>query len=140
VLLAPAPEAKLAAAARVLAGRVSGTPHPVVGRAAAQLAAAPEHCRIAPLSDQLGLSTRRLEQLFRTEVGMTPKAFQRLQRFRRTLARIEDAQRIGWAGFALERGYYDQAHLIGEFSANSGLTPPQYVASRAGPFANHVPL
>ena len=71
---------------------------------------------------------------------MTPKAYQRLQRFRGALARIEDAARVGWAAFARDCGYYDQAHLINEFRAHSGLTPPEYLASRAGSFVNHVPI
>jgi AraC-like DNA-binding protein len=143
VLGAATPEAKLETAERLLSARlarVSRPPHPSVGRAAARLEAAAERCRIAELSETLGLSRRRFEQIFRADVGMTPKAYQRLQRFRRALVRIEDAARVGWADFALDRGYYDQAHLINEFGAHCGLTPPEYVASRAGSFVNHVPI
>jgi AraC-like DNA-binding protein len=143
VLGAPTPEAKLEAAERMLSARlarVSRAPHPVVGRAAARIEAAPERCGIGELSETLGLSRRRFEQIFRADVGMTPKAYQRLQRFRRALVRIEDAARGGWAGFALDRGYYDQAHLINEFGAHCGLTPREYLASRAGSFVNHVPI
>src|SRR5262249_48960408 len=106
----------------------------------ARIESAPEDCRIAELSETLGLSTRRFEQIFRHDIGMTPKAYQRLQRFRRALVRIEDATNDGWAAFAQDRGYYDQAHLINEFRAHSGLTPPEYLASRAGSFVNHVPV
>ena len=143
LLAAPTPEAKLEAAQRTLSARlarVSRPPHPAVRPAAARLEASPERCRIAGLSETLGLSTRRFEQIFRADVGMTPKAYQRLQRFRRALARIEESTRAGWAGFARDCGYYDQAHLINEFRAHSGLTPPEYLASRAGSFVNHVPI
>jgi AraC-like DNA-binding protein len=143
VLAAPTPEAKLETAERMLSARlarVSRPPHAAVGRAAARIEAAPERCRIDELSETLGLSTRRFEQIFRADIGMTPKAYQRLQRFRRALVRIEDAARGGWAGFALDRGYYDQAHLINEFGAHCGLTPREYLASRAGSFVNHVPI
>ena len=143
VVAAPTSEAKLDTASRFLSARlarVSRPPHPGVGRAAARMQVAPEGCRIADLSDTLGLSRRRFEQIFRADIGMTPKAYQRLQRFRRALVRIEDAARVGWAGFALDRGYYDQAHLINEFGAHCGLTPPEYLASRAGSFVNHVPI
>jgi AraC-like DNA-binding protein len=143
VVGAPTPEAKLETAERILSARlarVSRPPHPGVGRAAARVAVAPERCRIAELSETLGLSRRRFEQIFRADVGMTPKAYQRLQRFRRALVRIEDAARVGWAEFALDRGYYDQAHLINEFGAHCDLTPREYLASRAGSFVNHVPI
>jgi AraC-like DNA-binding protein len=143
VVAAPTPEAKLETAQRVLSAqlaRVSRPPHPAAGPAAARIEATAEHCRIAELSETLGLSTRRFEQIFRADIGMTPKAYQRLQRFRRALVRIEEATDVGWAGFARDCGYYDQAHLINEFRAHSGLTPPEYAASRAGSFLNHVPI
>jgi AraC-like DNA-binding protein len=143
VLAVPTPKARLETAERMLAARlaaVSRPPHPAVGRAVARIEAAPERCRIAELSEMLGLSRRRFAQIFRADIGMTPKAYQRLQRFRRALVRIEDADAGGWAGFALERGYYDQAHLINEFGAHCGLTPPEYRASRARSFVNHVPI
>jgi AraC-like DNA-binding protein len=140
VLAAPTPQAKLATAERMLLARVARGPHPAVKPAAARIAAAPERCRIAALSDALGLSTRRFEQIFRADIGMTPKAYQRLQRFRRALERIEDAAGEDWAAFALDRGYYDQAHLINEFGAHCGLTPREYLAARSGAFVNHVPI
>jgi AraC-like DNA-binding protein len=143
VLGAPTGEAKLEAAERVLSARLqraSRPPHPAVRPATNRIDASPERCRIAELSEGLGLSQRRFEQIFRADLGMTPKAFQRLQRFRRALDRIEDASRVGWAAFAQDCGYYDQAHLINEFRAHSGLTPPEYLASRAGSFVNHVPI
>jgi AraC-like DNA-binding protein len=143
VLDAPTAEAKLETAERILSARLrraARPPHPAVRPAATRIAAFPEGCRIAGLSETLGLSRRRFEQIFRADLGMTPKAYQRLQRFRRALLRIEDATRVGWAAFARDCGYYDQAHLINEFRAHSGLTPPDYLASRAGSFVNHVPI
>lgn len=141
-LAASSAEAKLDALESVLSarlGHIADRPHLVAGRAAAEIARHPERCRIAELAEALGLSARRLEQVFHTEVGLTPKAYQRLHRFRRGLVGIDRAAEIGWARFALERGYYDQSHFIGEFRAHSGLTPSEYVASR-GSELNHVPI
>lgn len=141
-LAASGAEAKLDALEHVLSARLGHTadrPHPVAGRAAAQIARYPERCRIAKLGEAFGLSARRLEQVFRTEVGLTPKAYQRLHRFRQALVRIDRAVEIGWARFALERGYCDQSHFVAEFRAHSGLTPSVYVASR-GTELNHVPI
>jgi methylphosphotriester-DNA--protein-cysteine methyltransferase len=121
------------------AGRNGHRPHPLAGTAAAHIARRPEGCRVGELSETLGLSARRLEQVFRTEVGLTPKAYQRLHRFRQALARVDRAAEIGWAAFALERGYYDQPHFIGDFRAHAGMTPSDYLASR-GTELNHVPL
>jgi AraC-like DNA-binding protein len=141
-LTASSEEARLDALEQVLSarlGHIADRPHPVAGRAAAQIARYPERCRVAELGEALGLSARRLEQLFHKEVGLTPKAYQRLHRFRQALVGIDRAAEIGWATFALERGYYDQSHFIGEFRAHSGLTPSEYVASR-GTELNHVPI
>lgn len=85
------------------------------------------------------MSRRRLEESFRTSVGVTPKEYQRLQRFRRALERIDRAGDLGWAAFATERGYYDQSHFNNEFRSHAGLRPSQYLAAR-GLFINHVPL
>ena len=141
-LAAPSPAAKLDAVEQVLAarlGRIAHRPHPVASRAAASIARCPERWRIAELSESLGFSTRRLEQVFRTDVGLSPKAYQRLHRFRQALVRIDRATEVGWAAFALERGYCDQSHFIGEFHAHAGLTPSDYLASK-GPELNHVPI
>lgn len=54
-----------------------------------RIAAAPERCSIAELSRSVGISRRRLEETFRVAVGLTPKRFQRLWRFRRALERID---------------------------------------------------
>jgi AraC-like DNA-binding protein len=44
---------------------------------------------------------------------------------------------VDWAGTAAMCGYYDQAHLIREFRAFSGLTPASYL-TRRGPFLNYL--
>ncbi len=142
VLAAQSPNAKFEAVEQVLGERLLRTrqrPHPAAAVVAARIAAAPELSRIDRLSDDLGLSLRRLEQVVRTDVGLSLKAYQRLQRFRRALVRIDAAARAGWAVFALDRGYYDQSHFVNEFRAHAGLTPSAYLASR-GPSLNHVPL
>jgi len=101
------------------------------------IAAAPERCRIADLSTSVGISRRRLEETFRATVGLTPKRFQRLSRFRRALERIEHRHESGWAAFALECGYYDQAHFSNEFRHHTGLAPEGYLVART-PALNHV--
>jgi methylphosphotriester-DNA--protein-cysteine methyltransferase len=80
-----------------------------------------------------------VQQVFRAEVGLSPKAYQRLARFRATLTSIDAAAGLGWPAFAAERGYYDQAHLIREFRAHAGLSPTTYL-QRRGEQLNHVPL
>ncbi|MBA3548045.1 MAG: AraC family transcriptional regulator, partial [Nannocystis sp.] len=94
---------------------------------------------VAAVGEQLGLSPRRLIDVFAARVGMTPKRFARLRRFQRVLSAISGARPPPWAELALQCGYFDQAHLIHEFRAYSGLHPTAYAARGPGGH-NHVVL
>jgi AraC-like DNA-binding protein len=86
--------------------------------------------RVQLVAQQLGVTARHLRRAFVESVGVGPKEFARgvrLQRAIRASARSSD-----WSAIARDTGYYDQAHLIGEFRDLVGLTPSAYVARRAG--------
>lgn len=113
--------------------------HPAVTYARRQLQNAGGGTSIATISDRAGLSRRRLIELFRREVGLTPKVFHRVRRFQRVLQTVRRSSRIDRALVALDCGYYDQAHFIDDFQCFSGLTPGAYAAAATQHF-NHVPL
>jgi AraC-like DNA-binding protein len=92
---------------------------------------------VIDVSTEAGLSRRRFSELFREQVGMTPKLFCRLIRFRQVVRRIVAGASVDWADVALEGGYCDQAHLAHEFRDFSGMSPGNYLAAER-PFANHV--
>jgi AraC-like DNA-binding protein len=75
----------------------------------------------------LGVSERHLRRVFREILGVSPKAFARLTRFRRALRAARRDGRASWAEIATRAGYYDQAHLIAEFRAIAGLTPRAFL-------------
>jgi methylphosphotriester-DNA--protein-cysteine methyltransferase len=75
----------------------------------------------------LGLSQRRFIQVFKAQVGMTPKLFSRIQRFQQTRTFIQQNPSPSWAALALDLGYFDQSHLIREFLEFSGLSPSDYL-------------
>jgi AraC-like DNA-binding protein len=80
------------------------------------------------MAANVGLSQRRFAELFKREVGVAPKLFSRIQRFHRARALIhERARETDWVGIAIDCGYYDQSHLIREFSEFSGLGPSEYL-------------
>ncbi|SRR5258707_13768760 len=58
---------------------------------------------------------------------MTPKLFQRIQRFHKTLALVTETARPQWAQLALDAGYFDQSHLIRDFLSSSGAIPEDYL-------------
>lgn len=114
--------------------------HPAVAYAVAQFQQQSAHsARVATVSERIGLSSRRFAELFRQQVGLTPKVFSRVRRFQHVLATIRMEEEIDWAEVALECGYYDQPHFIHDFQSFSGLTPGEYLAA-ATPHLNHVPL
>ena len=89
----------------------------------------PEILRVRELAHETGLSRRRFSQLFRVQIGLTPKLYCRLQRFQNTLKLIASGTPVDWAQLALAAGYCDQAHMVHEFHDFSGLSPSAYLAS-----------
>jgi AraC-like DNA-binding protein len=75
----------------------------------------------------LGLSQRRFIQVFKAEVGLTPKLFSRIQRFQQTRTLIQQHPSPNWAALASYLGYFDQSHFIHEFLEFSGLSPTDYL-------------
>jgi len=90
--------------------------------------------RIATVARDVGVSPRQLERTFLREVGVGPKHFARLLRFRRMLGMMEGGD-PNWADLAARSGYSDQPHLVREFREFTGLTPGAYLAHRT-PFAS----
>lgn len=97
------------------------------------LCARPHAAAIEELSREIGWSRQHLTRRFTTCVGLGPKQLARVLRLRRLLRRVPSAgasSALDWATLAAEAGYYDQAHLIGEFRALVGLTPGQWARER----------
>jgi len=116
--------------------------HPAVAFALRHFQRVPHISTIADVSGQIGLSQRRFIEVFRDQVGLTPKLFCRVRRFQEVLRMIHDGsydRRSDWTQIALACGYYDQAHFIHDFRAFSGLNPSAFLA-RGGGRMNHVPI
>jgi AraC-like DNA-binding protein len=111
--------------------------HPAVAFALARFDAEPSMSRISDVTSAIALSPKRFIERFKTEVGLTPKRYCRLRRFRRALAGAQRGGSIDWTGLALACGYFDQAHFIHEFRDFAGLSPTAYEALRT-PAPNHV--
>lgn len=91
-----------------------------------------------PLSDiaqQVGYSHKHLIHLFKTHVGVSPKRYQRIQRFNTALSYIHGAEHPDLADVAYRCGYYDQAHFTNEFRRLSGYNPTRYI-EYAGEYRN----
>jgi AraC-like DNA-binding protein len=102
--------------------------HPAVRYALGEFARAPHIRSVLDVAREAGLSRRRFAQLFREQVGLTPKLHCRLHRFQDVLRQIDSGAPVDWADLALAGGYYDQAHLANEFRSFSGISPASYLA------------
>jgi AraC-like DNA-binding protein len=80
--------------------------------------------------EQTGFSTRYFNQLFRNQVGVTPKLFCRIQRFQNALEMLSVKAPVDWMEIALTCGYFDQAHFIHDFRAFADCTPTEYLTQR----------
>lgn len=64
-----------------------------------------------------------MERLFLEEVGVSPKLYSRIVRLNAVLATLDASERPSAVDFALEAGYFDQAHLLRDFRSLVGRTP-----------------
>lgn len=88
--------------------------------------------RIGELTERTGWSSTRLTETFRAQVGVTPKRFARIVRFRRALDLVVRHEGP-LSEVALDAGYYDQPHFNAEFREMSGFTPSAYRAAHRFP-------
>jgi AraC-like DNA-binding protein len=141
LLAAPSVDAMFAVLERSLIAQLAGPLelHAAIRFARAHICRAPHVATVSGVMDRIGLSQRRFIELFRNQIGLTPKAFCRVRRFQRVLESVHRKTGVDWAQVALEGGYYDQAHFIHDFQSFSGLTPATYLA-RATEHLNHVPM
>ena len=116
-----------------LAGGEPGRVRPEVVRAWRLLQRTRGRPRVQELSEQVGLGSRRLGQVFLAELGVTPKVAARLIRF--DLARHDVAAAgagpgsLDLSGVAARHGYYDHAHLVRDFAGFTGLSPTAWLAA-----------
>ena len=94
-----------------------------------QFTRAPNIHSVLDVAREAGLSRRRFAQLFREQIGLTPKLYCRLRRFQGVVREISSGVPVDWADLALEGGYCDQAHLANEFRHFSGISPNTYLTS-----------
>ena len=141
LLEAESPSAKFAVLERFLFSqliRSQARRHPAVSYAVDAFQTKAGAVSVSSVVERTGLSARRFIELFRREVGMTPKLFCRVARFRAVVSVVQSATTaVDWAATAALCGYFDQAHFIHDFREFAGVSPSDYRAYRtASP--NHV--
>lgn len=84
---------------------------------------------IDALARELGVTRQHLRRAFLTHVGLSPKTFARVMRFRRVLQLAARERRPSWSALAVDLGYSDQSHLIADFRELAGTTPVPFFLS-----------
>lgn len=115
---------------RTLGQFVRREPGPLVGAAVSALSA-PGPLPVRVLAARLGVTLRTLERRMLDETGLGPKMLQRIIRFRRALRLLQRTPRGAWSRAAIMAGYFDQAHLIRDFSRFAGMPPSAYLQADA---------
>jgi AraC-like DNA-binding protein len=96
-------------------------------RAAALLRAGGHAPSVGAVAATVGVGERRLQQIFRSQFGLSPAAWRRLARMQRCLRLLRLPGGARWPELAVAVGFYDQSHLVHEFRALCGLTPGQFL-------------
>ena len=122
-----------AAAARLASAAPAG--QLLALRAVAELEASGGALRVETLSGTLGVSRQYLAAQFRDHVGLSPKLFARICRFRSARAAALATAPVlagphghDWATLALDNGYFDQSHLIRDFQDFTGASPDVHMS------------
>lgn len=85
------------------------------------------------LADQLQLSERNMQRLFRKHFTTTPKQYLRIQRFRKVVntlkAPLIDSKIVSWEQLAYNCGYFDYSHLYRDLQQLTGRNPSGFLHS-----------
>lgn len=131
---APSHEQRLTIMAQWISERMtagSGT-DPQVARAVSEIERARGAVGVSELLAQIGESAKAFRRRFEEQVGVTPKTFARVVRFRRTVEALSRSD-VALNEAAVTHGYYDQAHMNAEFREFAGMSPGRFRATARHP-------
>ncbi|HVE79127.1 MAG TPA: helix-turn-helix domain-containing protein [Gemmatimonadaceae bacterium] len=103
------------------------SPPPVVVAALAIVADTCGRLAVGPLCARLGVTRQHLARVFARHVGISPKTFGRVTRVRHVIRRAAGHRDVDWGRLALDAGYCDQSHLIGDFGELVGVSPTRWL-------------
>lgn len=95
------------------------------------IATHPEVTKVDQIVDHFNIAKRRLQRLFQSHVGISPKWIIKKYRLHEALAQIEEKP-VNWSALAHDLGYFDQAHFIKDFKDLIGKAPSIYQQENEG--------
>lgn len=114
-------------------------PNPCVAFAVSEMIERPDRISIAKMNAKIGYSQKHFTEMFRKQVGVTPKSYLKIMRFQKAVRSIDAAESVDWGTIAHDCGFYDQAHFIHDFKHFSGFTPEQYSKISTN-YQNYIPV
>jgi AraC-like DNA-binding protein len=113
--------------------------HAAVDYALQRFNHAPSVVTVRDVARSTGWSERRFSQVFREQVGFSPKVWCRIQRFQHAVKQLHAGVDVPWSSLALDCGFYDQSHFANEFRAFSGVDVTTY-STRRTLWPNHIAM
>lgn len=86
--------------------------------------------RIQRLATELRISPRHLGREFTRQVGISPKSFAQVMRFRTIFRAAHTQESLCWSDLVHLGGWYDQAHFCNDVQEITGLTPTAFFAQQ----------
>ncbi len=129
LLAEESPEARFATLEKSLRDRstVDISIPPFVRKAATRIECTHGCVRVAELHKELDISRKHLAVSFTRFVGVSAKAYARIQRFVWTLEQLRNSADVEWSRIAAEAGYSDQSHLVRDFRRVGAASPTDYL-------------
>lgn len=114
---------------RYLLSRLTGGDLHPVHKMVERLVASHGRASLCELAERSGLSPRQIERKFLEQIGITPKRYARLARFRNAACLKAQHRALSWTDVSQAAGFYDHNHLVKDFRELVGATPSDYLRS-----------
>jgi AraC-like DNA-binding protein len=82
---------------------------------------------VKQLAEGLNTNYKSLDRWFNKKVGLNPKRFLQITRFKHILLELEKHNQPDWIQLVVDFGFYDQAHFIKEFKQFAGAVPTLFI-------------
>ncbi len=83
--------------------------------------------KICEISKREKVSMRSIQRIFSEEIGLSPKEFSRIIRFRKMVENLYKSPEINLYDLAYNFNYTDPSHLLKDFKYFTGLTPANFI-------------
>jgi|GEM_PF-1881827 AraC-like DNA-binding protein len=130
VVLAGDPESRLRIIETHLIERITRHPvqDPFIFQALSHLNAQKGRGSLKSFFGKTGYSQQHVTRLFKDSMGLSPKEYSRIARFRHWFAAVHLHGDLDWTRVAMEHDYFDVPHLHHDFRKFTDQSPSQFMA------------